>query len=163
MLLSCIQYCSIYPFKRIFLSNCRCRWLLWFIFSLSRAWMQRLRRSQDNGARYTGHMLSSLVAARQDMTCKLGTTSTSSTPVKSETPDLDLSGSPQARSRCMQQSSLSNSIREMHGAEHALAPATSEHDPAARCQCVIEKPSTCENDWLRSYARPFRDFWKIAQ
>lgn len=34
MLLSCIQYCSIYPFKRIFLSNCRCRWLLWFIFSL---------------------------------------------------------------------------------------------------------------------------------
>ena len=130
--------------------------------SLSRAWMQRLRRSQDNGARYTGHMLSSLVAARQDMTCKLGTTSTSSTPVKSETPDLDLSGSPQARSRCMQQSSLSNSIREM---QHALAPAISMHDPdpAARCQCVIEKPSTCENDWLRSYARPFRDFWKIAQ
>ena len=82
MLLSCIQYCSIYPFKRIFLSNCRCRWLLWFIFSLSRAWMQQLRRSQDNGARYTGHMLSSLVAARQDMTCKLGTTSTSSTPVE---------------------------------------------------------------------------------
>ena len=130
--------------------------------SLSRAWMQQLRRSQDNGARYTGHMLSSLVAARQDMTCKLGTTSTSSTPVKSETPDLDLSGSPQARSRCMQQSSLSNSIR---GMQHALAPAISMHDPdpAARCQCVIEKPSTCENDWLRSYARPFRDFWKIAQ
>lgn len=63
----------------------------------------------------------------------------------------------------MQQRSLSNSIRVMHGGEHALAPAISEHDPAARCQCVIEKLSTCGNDWLLSYARPFRDFWKIAQ